>query len=72
MKFSKLQLFYFVLLCFYSNDISCSCDLLVCIPSGPEQGGVKDASDLSSVVFTEPCTIEQALHDQAGKINTLV
>ena len=65
---------FFVLLCFFSNDITCDCDLLVCIPSGPEQGGVKDASDLLnkvfsfSGVFTESCTSEQAHHDQAGKI----
>ena len=60
---------FFVLLCFFSNDIYCNCDLLlVCIPSGPDQGGVNDASDLSSLVFTESCTSEQAHHDQAGKI----
>ena len=58
---------FFVLLCFFSNDITCNCDLLVSIPSGPEQGGVKDASGLSSGVFTESCTSEQAHHDQAGK-----
>ena len=59
---------FFVLLCFFSNDINCNCDLLVCIPSGPDQEGVNDASDLSSLVFTESCTSEQAHHDQAGKI----
>ena len=44
--------------------------LLVCIPSGPGQGGVnKGASDLPSVVSTEPCTSVQAYHDhEAGKI----
>ena len=43
--------------------------LLVCIPSGPGQEGVKKgAGDLPSVVSTEPCTSEEAYHDQAGKI----
>ena len=68
MEVKNESVFSFVLLCFFSNVITCNCDLLVCIPSGPEQGGVKDASDLSSGVFTESCTSEQAHHDQAGKI----
>ena len=68
MEVKNESVFSFVLLCFFSNDITCNCDLLVCIPSGPYQGGVKDASDLSSVVFTESYTSEQAHLDQAGTI----
>ena len=68
-----MKVFFFVILfCLFSNGITCNCDSLVCIPSDSEQEGVKGASDLSSVLSTEPCTSEQAHHDQAGKINSFV